>query len=49
MTKDIARVRIFLVENRVEIVREIENIGSVSTLTIRDPDGNLLMVCQRNG
>ena len=27
---------------------EIEDIGSVSFLVFKDPDGNLLMVCQRN-
>jgi predicted enzyme related to lactoylglutathione lyase len=32
----------------VEIVGTVEDIGSVQTLTFRDPDGNLLMVCQRN-
>jgi hypothetical protein len=32
----------------VEIVRPIEDIGSVSTLVIKDPDANLLMICQRN-
>jgi predicted enzyme related to lactoylglutathione lyase len=30
------------------ILGEVEDIGSVTTLTFQDPDGNLLMVCQRN-
>lgn len=38
----------FLVANNIALVREVEDIGSVSTLTFRDPDNNLLMVCQRN-
>ncbi len=46
-TADIGATRRFLVENGVELVREVENIGTVSTLTFADPDGNLLMVCQR--
>jgi hypothetical protein len=32
----------------VEIVRPIEDIGSVSTLVLKDPDDNLLMICQHN-
>lgn len=47
-TGDIHQTRTFLAENSVEIVKEIEDVGSVSTLTFKDPDGNLLMVCQRN-
>ena len=31
-----------------EFVSQIEDIGSVSTLIFKDPDHNLLMVCQRN-
>ena len=27
---------------------DCEDVGSVSFVTSRDPDGNLLMVCQRN-
>jgi predicted enzyme related to lactoylglutathione lyase len=46
-TDDIQQSYQFLKENQVEIVREVENIGSVSTLTFKDPDSNLLMVCQR--
>lgn len=47
-TRDIRQTLQFLTENSVEIVQEIADIGSVSTLTFKDPDGNLLMVCQRN-
>ncbi len=47
-TSDIRRARAFLVDHGVEIVKEIEDIGSVSTLTFKDPANNLLMVCQRN-
>ena len=47
-TSDIQRARVFLREQGVELVQDVENIGSVSTLTFKDPDGNLLMVCQRN-
>ena len=47
-TEDIQGARTFLRDLAVEVVREIEDIGSVSTLTFKDPDGNLLMVCQRN-
>ena len=32
-----------------EIVSAAEDIGSVTTLIFKDPDQNLLMVCQRNG
>ena len=31
------------------VVREVEDIGSMWTLTFEDPDGNLLMVCQPRG
>ena len=47
-TSDIQRAWVFLREQGVELVQEVENIGSVSTLTFKDLDGNLLMVCQRN-
>jgi predicted enzyme related to lactoylglutathione lyase len=47
-TSHIHQTRSFLVENNVEIVSEIEDVGSVLTLTFKDPDSNLLMVCQRN-
>ncbi|TWI53188.1 catechol 2,3-dioxygenase-like lactoylglutathione lyase family enzyme [Pseudomonas duriflava] len=44
---ELHQTRSFLAENNVEIVREIEDVRSVLTLTLRDPDGNLLTVCQR--
>lgn len=46
--EDLAETYRFLQDLAVEIVTPIEDIGSVSTLVFRDPDGNLLMVCQRN-
>ncbi len=47
-TEDIAAAHQHLVALGVEIVGAVEDIGSVQTLTFRDPDGNLLMVCQRS-
>jgi predicted enzyme related to lactoylglutathione lyase len=38
----------FLQQIAVEIVRPIEDIGSVSALVINDPDANLLIICQPN-
>jgi predicted enzyme related to lactoylglutathione lyase len=46
-TADLQATRQFLVDNEVTIVRDIAGIGTVLTLTFQDPDGNLLMVCQR--
>lgn len=46
-TSEIQQTMDFLAENKVVIVRGIEDIGHVLTLTFNDPDGNLLMVCQR--
>jgi len=46
-TADIGATAQFLVAHGVAIVRPVEDIGSVATLTFQDPDGNLLMVCQR--
>ncbi len=48
-TADIRAVYAFLQENEVEMTGPVEDIGSVTTLAFKDPDGNLLMVCQRNG
>ena len=45
-TEDIQETRQFLVENEIRIVQDVEDIGSVKTITFKDPDGNLLMVCQ---
>jgi predicted enzyme related to lactoylglutathione lyase len=47
-TDDLRTTAEFLQQIAVEIVRPIEDIGSVSTLVIKDPDHNLLMICQRN-
>ncbi|MDQ5853468.1 MAG: VOC family protein [Chloroflexota bacterium] len=47
-TADIHAARDFLWANAVELVGPIQDIGSVSFLTFKDPDNNLLMVCQRN-
>jgi predicted enzyme related to lactoylglutathione lyase len=47
-TQDIHATHRFLLENSIDVLGDIEHIGSVSTLRFRDPDGNLLMVCQRN-
>lgn len=46
-TSRIDQAKRFLTENNVGIVRDIEDVGSVLTLTFKDPDENLLMVCQR--
>lgn len=45
-TADINAADAFLHELGIEITRPIEDIGGLFTLTFRDPDGNLLMVCQ---
>lgn len=47
-TDDLRETYLFLRRMEVEIVTPIEDIGSVSTLVIHDPDGNLLMICQKN-
>ncbi len=47
-TADIHAAHDFLLANDVELVGTIQDIGSVSFLTFKDPDNNLLMVCQRN-
>jgi predicted enzyme related to lactoylglutathione lyase len=46
-TSDIAATHEHLIALGVEILSAVEDIGSVQTLTFLDPDGNLLMVCQR--
>ena len=45
---DIRSARSFLQASSIPILSAIEDIGSVSFVTFADPDGNLLMVCQRN-
>jgi catechol 2,3-dioxygenase-like lactoylglutathione lyase family enzyme len=47
-TDDLHATYHFLQGLEIEIVIPIEEIGSVSMLVFRDPDSNLLMVCQRN-
>ena len=47
-TGDIRAAYNFLQEMGVEIISSIEDIGSVSYLIFKDPDQNLLMVCQAN-
>jgi predicted enzyme related to lactoylglutathione lyase len=47
-TDDITATWRFLQELEAEIVSAVEDIGSVSTLIFKDPDQNLLMVCQPN-
>jgi predicted enzyme related to lactoylglutathione lyase len=47
-TDDIRAAYDFLKSSAIEIIGAKEDIGSVTTLTFKDPDGNLLMVCQRN-
>jgi predicted enzyme related to lactoylglutathione lyase len=47
-TQDIHATYAFLKEKGVELVSEIEDIGSVSFLAFKDPDENVLMVCQDN-
>ena len=47
-TEDIQQAYRFLKESQIEIISEIEDIGSVTTLIFKDPDHNLLMVCQQN-
>jgi predicted enzyme related to lactoylglutathione lyase len=46
MTEDIQAAETFLRAQGVLIARPIDDIGGLFTLTFRDPDGNLLMVCQ---
>lgn len=46
-TDDLHATYHFLQDLGIQIVTPIEEIGSVSTLIFRDPDNNLLMVCQR--
>jgi predicted enzyme related to lactoylglutathione lyase len=47
-TDDIHAAYAFLKRSGVELVSAPDDIGSVTTLVFKDPDGNLLMVCQRN-
>ena len=47
-TDDIQATVRFLESLAVEITSDVEDIGSVTFVQFKDPDGNLLMVCQRN-
>lgn len=47
-TANIHGARDFLLAHDVELIGEIQDVGSVSFLAFKDPDQNLLMVCQRN-
>lgn len=48
-TGDIRAAAAFLREHDIPICGAIADIGSVSILRFRDPDNNLLLLCQRNG
>lgn len=45
-TADVEAARAHLDTLGARVEREVEDIGSLLTLTFADPDGNLLMVCQ---
>jgi predicted enzyme related to lactoylglutathione lyase len=45
-TGDIQAADAFLRAEGIPIVRPVEDIGGLFTLTFQDPDGNVLMVCQ---
>jgi predicted enzyme related to lactoylglutathione lyase len=47
-TDDIHAAYTFLKASGIALISEPEDIGSVSTLIFKDPDNNLLMVCQHN-
>jgi catechol 2,3-dioxygenase-like lactoylglutathione lyase family enzyme len=44
---DLGAVREHLTSLGVELVLDVSDIGSVAMLQFRDPDGNLLMACER--
>jgi predicted enzyme related to lactoylglutathione lyase len=46
-TEDIESTHAFLASLGVDVAGDIEDVGSVAFLQFRDPDGNMLMVCQR--
>lgn len=47
-TDDIRAAHNFLQAEQIPILSEVDDIGSVSFLKFKDPDNNLLMICQRN-
>jgi len=46
--EDLEAVRAHLDALDVEVVGDVQDIGTVSILQFRDPDGNLLMACARH-
>ncbi|HET7579270.1 MAG TPA: VOC family protein [Bacillales bacterium] len=47
-TDDVDEAYRYLKKNSVDIFTEIERHGNVSFFTFKDPDGNVLMVCQES-
>jgi predicted enzyme related to lactoylglutathione lyase len=47
-TDDIAAALAHLRARDAEITSDVTDIGSVSFISFRDPDGNPLMICERN-
>lgn len=45
---DIHEALSFLKQNGVEVLTEVTDVGSVTFVVFRDPDQNMLMVCQPN-
>lgn len=45
-TADMTATKQFLVDNDVELVDDVQNGGSLYFLVFKDPDANLLMVCE---
>ncbi|SEJ51407.1 hypothetical protein SAMN04488127_2054 [Bhargavaea ginsengi] len=43
--KDIDEAYRFIQENDIPVAREIERIGDFAYFNFRDPDGNVLMIC----
>jgi predicted enzyme related to lactoylglutathione lyase len=48
-TNNVDEAYCYLKKESVEIFTEIERHGNVSFFTFKDPDGNVLMVCQEQG
>lgn len=44
-TRDIDFAYAFIKEHDIEIVREIERVGDFAWFNFKDPDGNVLMIC----
>jgi hypothetical protein len=45
-TADMQATRQFLLGNEVQLVGDVMDGGSLDVLVFKDPDGNLLMVCE---